>query len=208
MNQNYQLRLIFPLAFHEYTFEKEDFNKDELVDFCYTQKKLNPKGIDRSNRGGWHSRIFDIKKEKESPISIVLAKGLGKSVFTSCNQQLAVHVEYWIMINHKNTSNSMHTHPRAHLSGVMWIKAPENSGDLRIMNPNHFESHSEIRSYIKDVKQNTNIHESYHYLPIEGKMVTFPPHVYHEVKENKSEEDRIAVAYNISFIFPENKYDY
>ena len=39
-------------------------------------------------------------------------------------------------------------------------------------------------------------------------MVTFPPHVYHEVKENKSEEDRIAVAYNISFIFPENEYDY
>ena len=45
MNQNYQARLLFPSVFHEYTFEEKDFNKDELIDFCYSQKKLNPKGV-------------------------------------------------------------------------------------------------------------------------------------------------------------------
>ena len=43
MKQNYQARILFPSIFHEYTFEESDFSKDELIDFCYSQKKLHPK---------------------------------------------------------------------------------------------------------------------------------------------------------------------
>ena len=43
MNQNYQARILFPSIFHEYTFEESDFSKDELIDFCYSQKKITSK---------------------------------------------------------------------------------------------------------------------------------------------------------------------
>ena len=79
MKKNYQARLVFPSVFHEFSFDKEDFKKKELTDFCYSQKKLHPKGLHRSNRGGWHSPIINITEE--NPMSIHLRKGLANSVF-------------------------------------------------------------------------------------------------------------------------------
>lgn len=196
MNQNYQARLLFPSIFHEYTFEESDFSKDELIDFCYSQKKLNPKGLRRSNNGGWHSPIFNI--EDENPISIHLRKGLSQSVFTTLEKHLSVKVTFWIMINSPNTHNDAHTHPNAHLSGVFWIKVPEKSGNTKFVNPSVFQSYIEINSYIDQFTLDTNVHEAYFYEPKEGKMVTFPSHVLHEVRRNESEDDRIAVSYNIT----------
>ena len=142
MKQNYQARILFPSIFHEYTFEESDFSKDELIDFCYSQKKLHPKSLQRSNRGGWHSPIFNINDE--NPISIHLRRGLSQSVFTTLKRHLKVNVEYWIMINGANCYNAGHTHPNSDLSGVFWIKSPKNSGDLRFTNPSNFTAYVEI----------------------------------------------------------------
>ena len=49
----------------------------------------------------------------------------------------------------------------------------------------------------------TNTFNSYDYHPQEGLMVTFPSYVLHEVRPNKTDEDRIAVSYNISFNDPD-----
>ena len=196
MNQNYQARILFPSIFHEYTLEESDFSKDELLDYCYSQKKLHPKSLQRSNRGGWHSPIFNI--HDENPVSIHLRKGLSQSVFTTLKRHLKVNVEYWIMINGANCYNAGHTHPNSDLSGVFWIKSPKNSGDLRFINPSNFTAYVEIKSYIDKFKSDTNAHEAYAYTPTAGKMITFPSHVTHEVSINESKEDRIAVSYNIA----------
>ncbi len=196
MKKNYQARLAFPSVFHEYNFNKKDFKKNKLIDFCYAEKKQNPKGLKRSNRGGWHSRVININED--NPISSHLKNGLGKSVFTTLSQKLSVHVEYWIMINSPNTYNCSHTHPNSHLSGVFWIQASEKSGDLKFINPSNFQAYVELHSYVEAFKLDTNAYEAYKYNPTEGKMVTFSSHVIHEVENNKSNEDRIAVSYNIT----------
>lgn len=196
MKKNYQARLAFPTVFHEYNFNKKDFKKNKLIDFCYAEKKQNPKGLKRSNRGGWHSRIYNINED--NLISEHLKKGLGKSVFTTLKQTLQVNVSYWIMINSPNTYNSSHTHPNSHLSGVFWINAPKNSGDLKFINPSNFEAYVELHCYVNQFKLDTNVYESYIYTPTAGKMVTFPSYVIHEVLDNKSNEDRIAVSYNVT----------
>ena len=194
MKKNYQARLAFPTVFHEYNFNKKDFKKNKLIDFCYAEKKQNPKGLKRSNRGGWHSRIYNINED--NLISEHLKKGLGKSVFTTLKQTLQVNVTYWIMINSPNTYNCSHTHPNSHLSGVFWINAPKNSGDLKFINPSNFEAYVELHCYVNQFQLDTNVYESYIYTPTAGKMVSFPSHVTHEVLDNKSNEDRIAVSYN------------
>tara|TARA_A100001011_G_scaffold380651_1_gene448219 strand:+ start:1322 stop:1939 length:618 start_codon:yes stop_codon:yes gene_type:complete len=196
MKKNYQARLAFPTVFHEYSFNKKDFKKNKLIDFCYAEKKQNPKGLKRSNRGGWHSRVININED--NPISSHLKNGLGKSVFTTLSQKLSVHVEYWIMINSPNTYNCSHTHPNSHLSGVFWINAPKKSGDLKFINPSNFQTYVELQSYVEAFKLDTNVYESYIFTPTVGKMVTFPSHVIHEVLNNESNEDRIAVSYNVT----------
>ena len=194
--KNYQPRLVFPSVFHEFSFDKKDFKKKELIDFCYSQKKLHPKGLHRSNRGGWHSPIINITEE--NPMSIHLRKGLANSVFTTLKKDLQVNVDYWIMINSPNSYNAGHTHPNSHLSGVFWIKSPKNSGNLKFINPSNFKAYVELRSYVDEFYLDTNVYEAYVYTPIAGNMITFPSHVIHEVDNNESKQDRIAVSYNIT----------
>ena len=83
------------------------------------------------------------------------------------------------------------------LSGVLWIKAPQNSGDIVFDSPNNFESFLENKSYNDDFKKSFSIDDSYHFYPTEGRMIVFPSHLQHHVQENKSNEDRISVAFNI-----------
>ena len=191
---NYTVKMLFPTCIHEYVYEK--FKKKELIDFCYKQKEQNPEGLFNSNRGGWHSPFYNLSKD-ENIISKTLSKGLGKSVFTSINSNLGVNVQYWIMINPVNSYNTSHTHPDAHLSGVMWIKSDNKSGDLLVNSPFDFTGFVECHSYIDEFKQNTAFYPTYKFEPITGKMLTFPSSLRHEVTVNKSNEDRIAVSFNI-----------
>ncbi len=190
---NYNLRMLFPTCIHEYVFDK--FDADELINFCYKQKEKNPEGQINSNRGGWHSPFYDFTDD--NIITKTLAEGLGKSVFTSMQPNLVFNISYWIMINPPNSYNTSHTHPDAHLSGVMWIKTPENSGNLRFNNPYEFSGYTECNSYIEEVQDNTGFFPTYYFYPMVGKMLTFPSSLRHEVFVNESNEDRIAVSYNI-----------
>ena len=190
---NYNLRMLFPTCIHEYVFDQ--FNTDELKKFCYEQKDKNPEGQFKSNRGGWHSPFYDFTDD--NIITETLAEGLGKSVFTSLHPNLVFNISYWIMINPPNSYNTSHTHPDAHLSGVMWIQTPQNSGDLRFNNPSEFSGFAECNSYIKEVQDSTAFYTTYDFYPTVGKILTFPASLRHEVKVNESNEDRIAVSYNI-----------
>mgnify|MGYP001160066817 CR=1 FL=1 len=190
---NYTVKMIFPTCIHEYVFDK--FDADELINFCYKQKDENPEGQFNSNRGGWHSPFYDFSDD--NIITQTLAEGLGKSVFTSIKSDLSFNISYWIMINPPNSYNTSHTHPDAHLSGVMWIKTPKNSGDLRFNNPLEFSGFTECDSYIKEFQDNTAYYHTYDFYPEVGKILTFPASLRHEVRVNESNEDRIAVSYNI-----------
>ena len=190
---NYTVKMLFPTCIHEYVFDK--FNTEELINFCYEQRDKNPEGQFNSNRGGWHSQFYNFTDD--NIITKTLAEGLGKSIFTSIKSNLGFDIAYWIMINPPNSYNTSHTHPDAHLSGVMWIKTPKNSGDLRFNSPAEFSGFTECNSYIKEVQDNTAFYHTYDFYPKVGKILTFPASLRHEVRVNESNEDRIAVSYNI-----------
>jgi len=48
-----------------------------------------------------------------------------------------------------------------------------------------------------DFKKSNFIDDSYHCYPTEGRIIVFPSHLEHHVQENKSNEDRISVSFNI-----------
>ena len=190
---NYDVQMLFPVCFHQYLFD--EFDADGLIKFCYEQKEKDLKGQIKSNRGGWHSSFFNIKDD--NIISTYLKRGLGKSIFTALNPNLGVEVSYWIMINPPSTYNTSHTHPEAHFSGVMWIKTPKKCGNISFDNPSEFSGFVEIQSYIEEVRKQTGVYTTYKFNPEAKRMITFPSSLRHEVKINESNEDRIAVSYNI-----------
>ena len=51
----------FPIPIFKYSFEKfREFNTD-LSNYIYTLYEQDNIGVKRSNRGGWHSKTFEMK---------------------------------------------------------------------------------------------------------------------------------------------------
>ena len=190
---NYTARMIFPTIIHEYNYD--EINDGDIINFCYEQKELNLDGQIKSNRGGWHSQFFNMNND--NIISHTLAKGFGKSIFTSLEPSLQISITYWIMINCPNSYNTSHTHPDSHFSGVLWVKVPENSGKIKFDNPFSHTGFVEASSYLDEVKNQTAFFHTMTFDPKVGKMLTFPSTLRHEVMPNESDEDRIAISYNM-----------
>ena len=194
MDLNYKTNLIFPTPIHQFDVNGFSEIKDELIDYAYDYKKKDPKGVSLSNRGGWQSKGFDIINE-DDVLQLFLINCLSN--FPPIKKSVELRGYAWININKPGDYNIKHVHPTNNLSGVLWIKCLENSGDIVFDSPNNFESFLENKSYDDDFKKSNFIDDSYHCYPTEGRMIVFPSHLQHHVQENKSNEDRISVSFNI-----------
>ena len=194
MDLNYKTNLIFPVPIHQFDVNGFSKIKDELIDYAYDYKKKDPKGVSLSNRGGWQSEGFEIINE-DDVLQLFLINCLSN--FPPIKETVQLRGYAWININKPGDYNIKHVHPTNNLSGVLWIKAPQNSGDIVFDSPNNFESFLENKSYNDDFKKSNFIDDSYHCYPTEGRIIVFPSHLEHHVQENKSNEDRISVSFNI-----------
>ena len=194
MDLNYKTNLIFPIPIHQFDVNGFSEIKDELIDYAYDYKKKDPKGVSLSNRGGWQSEGFEIINE-DDVLQLFLINCLSN--FPPIKESVELRGYAWININKPGDYNIKHVHPTNNLSGVLWIKCLENSGDIVFDSPNNFESFLENKSYDDDFKKSNFIDDSYHCYPTEGRIIVFPSHLEHHVQENKSNEDRISVSFNI-----------
>ena len=194
MDLNYKTNLIFPIPIHQFDVNGFSEIQDELIDYAYDYKKKDPIGVSLSNRGGWQSEGFNIINE-DDVLQLFLINCLSN--FPPIKKSVELRGYAWININKPGDYNIKHVHPTNNLSGVLWIKCLENSGDIVFDSPNNFESFLENKSYIDDFKKSYFIDDSYHCYPTEGRIIVFPSHLQHHVQENKSNEDRISVSFNI-----------
>ena len=91
---------------------------------------------------------------------------------------------YWFNEMQPGHETSLHTHEEEDelLSAVYYITAPQNSGDLVILNGG----------------------ETINIPPLAGCMVLFKPEVAHRVETNNSGILRLSVAINFGLLNPEN----
>ena len=194
MDLNFKTNLIFPTPIHQFDVNGFSEIQDELIDYAYDFNKKDPIGVSISNRGGWQSKGFDIINE-DDVLQLFLINCLSN--FPPIKKSVELRGYAWININKPGDYNIKHVHPTNNLSGVLWIKCLENSGDIVFDSPNNFESFLENKSYDDDFKKSNFIDDSYHCYPTEGRIIVFPSHLEHHVQENKSNEDRISVSFNI-----------
>ena len=90
--------------------------------------------------------------------------------------------------------NRAHQHPNSLWSGVYYVKAPENSGDLKIDDPR--ASASMIRPKQKEGKLPSRLFRETNYKPIAGRCIMFPSWLVHCVDPNESNDTRISVSFN------------
>ena len=193
MDLNYSTRNIFPVPIHIFDVNGFDGVKNELIDYAYNLKKED-EGVSISNYGGWQSSGFEIVNEDDVLHSFLIN---CLSDFPSLKKSIDMFVYGWINVNKPGDYNIKHTHPTSDLSGVLWVKAPENCGNIVFDSPFAFQTHNEVESYTDEFRNLNNYNHCHYFNPIEGRILVFPSHLQHHVLHNKSEEDRISVSFNI-----------
>ena len=195
MDLNYKVTPIFPTCIHSLEIDNFDTYRDQLVKEIYQERDEDPVGRKKSNYGGWQSKQIDIHESKLETLKKVIVDSLPQ--LRSLSNSVSMIVEGWTNINAPGDFNVKHVHPRADLSGVLWIKAPKNCGNIVFETPNFFEKYKELESYTDEFALKTNSYMTYFFYPKEGKILIFPSSLSHQVEENKSDEDRISYSFNI-----------
>ena len=166
-----------------HTYIKELQNKDQI-------------GISKSNLKGWHSKDFNLnERQPQNFISLIYSS--IEQVMHDMNwdkqKQIAKINNMWAIINTGGSANLRHQHGNSTISGAYYVRAPENAGDIIFYDPRP----APIYSYPNAVAPNSLNAQINGISPKEGALVLFPSYLDHSVNENKSNEERIVISFNI-----------
>jgi len=197
------IRLCFPTTLVEKSYlDKEiDFKKGmtaEYFDMCKKEmdamRLRDPQGRRRSNAGyGWQSNdgiddnpIFNkMMREIRRVVAFELMPFLGVVPGAA---KCVLH-NSWGNINYKFGWNAPHLHNGCFYSGVFYIKADGDEGDIRFM-----DTHFKVVGETPNVPR---IRESVSLSPRTGDLYLFPSGLMHMVEPNTTEKDRYSISFNL-----------
>lgn len=107
-----------------------------------------------------------------------------------------LRIESWLNLNPPDTHHSTHEHYGCFMGGVTWLKVPKDSGDFALHDPVGPRVQNTVQyTFAKKeiTRYNTEIYTVY---PEPGKMIMFPSWAPHQVLPNKSNDNRISIAFN------------
>ena len=195
---NPEILKFFPEPVFKYKFEKFQKFNTELSKYIYNLFEKDTNGINKSNRGGWHSKGFELKDKNsiQFRFAIELQNYILKTFHSlgwkTENQNIRVK-EMWAIINKKDDFNVVHTHPNSLLSAAYYVKAPNNCGKFQVESLNIAKRHLSPEISIKN-----ELNAQVAGLEIsEGDLLIFPGYLPHKVAKNESEEDRIVISFNV-----------
>jgi len=89
----------------------------------------------------------------------------------------------WVTKFLPGDTSQIHDHRSDVLSGVYYIKATGNEGNLRLINPLTYDK------FVGD--------SNFEIIPVTGKLVLFPGWLKHQILQNNSLNERISLAFNL-----------
>ena len=195
---NPEVLKFFPTPVFKFRFEKFRTFNEELSNYIYKLYEEDSEGVDRSNRGGWHSKTFELndKNSIQLKFALELQKYILKT-FTNLgwkteNQNIRIR-EMWAIINKKDDFNVVHTHPNSLLSAAYYVKAPNNCGRFQIEDLNIVKRHaSPLIANQNELNMNVAGLEV-----TEGDLLIFPGYLPHKVARNETDDDRIVISFNV-----------
>ena len=196
--ENLEILKLFPESVFKYKFEKfENFNP-ELSKYIYNLNQSDETGITRSNKGGWHSKDFDLRDGNS--IQVKFALEIQKYILNTFrelgwkteNKKIQIQ-SMWAIINKKDDFNVIHSHPNCLLSAAYYVKAPKDCGRFQIENPNSIKKH--ISPEIVNKNEHNVLLAGIEIN--EGDLIIFPGYLPHKVAKNNSDEDRIVISFNV-----------
>ena len=189
---------VLPL-FHSDLFIKENVGTEEQRKDLKKQI-LQAKEDDRGTQGGgnpgcWRSNaLYEMKwlygamKDLVTEANeIYFEKDSVFKYYIDKSENLDYNI--WTNVNEVGSKNVIHSHKTDAWAGIYYVQA-EETGNLMFYNPANLLNECKFNS---PFVRNTGI------LPKDGMLVLWPGWIPHEVIENKSNQQRINIAWGINF---------
>ena len=169
---------------------------NHLIKHIYKWKEKDEYGVNRSNVGGWHSDIHMFKKNQFKEITDWINLQVQKSneILRLKNGSSLIMDTMWANVNGKFHYNERHNHPRAHLSGVYYVKVPDENSQIIFYDPR--TANTMIPMDHEITENDIDLWGRVYVTPKEGQLILFPSYLDHSVEMNCAEEDRISISFN------------
>mgnify|MGYP006284908753 CR=1 FL=1 len=187
-----------PLFAHPFGWDMLKLDNNAIADWCYQQEHTC---LDPNTKDGWQSNLVDLTAEplqaliKEIELKLVDVSNLVP--FLPEHEPKLVNA--WINVNKPNgvslQNNVPHVHPGRYWTFVYYVKAEPNCGNI--------ELHSPLKNMLgyaipNQVYSNLTPFNTLQWsvTPEAGKLIMFPGWIEHQAHSNKSDADRISIAFN------------
>ena len=167
----------------EYFLDFGELSNDDIIDLV-DQKQENLTFSHKIN-GRWENQYLSIDHVPQLKKIFHFAckvgkKIIGKPLIVPYKEMGLPIDEFWFNIARPGESTGWHDHKdRSVLSGVYYLKVPDNAGDIL------FRKRDKNETVEWKIRSET------------GKLILFHSNIEHAVTINKSNHDRISVAFNL-----------
>jgi uncharacterized protein (TIGR02466 family) len=180
----------FPTIIYAKDFE---FDLNQMAQNIIQWSKED-KGVNKTNVNGWHSETNMHEKPEYKPLVDELFKMVNEVFNEEWLDGQARLGNMWANINPPGGYNKPHVHPNALFSGVYYVKAPINSGQLVCTDPR-----PGIQTCMPNRKKGDppkHLWRDLHLQPKENRAIIFPSWLWHSVQPNQSNDIRISISFN------------
>ena len=115
----------------------------------------------------------------------------------SKNLKQQVH-QGWTNLNNSEPINSVHCHPSAFFNAVYYVTAPKDSAELVLLTPVQELDHVIFPPMVAEYNAFSSAFQVIK--PEPGMLVIMPGWIKHYVRQHKSEQDRISMAFDSAMI--------
>jgi len=186
--------LLFPTPIYvKDVLNEKNLNKDLEKNIINWSKK--DKGVLKTNVKGWHS-TSDMHLKKEYKLLIDELFSFQNIIFKDCGIIGDPFLgNMWANINYPQSYNKLHTHPNSLWSGVYYVKAEKNSGNLYVQDPRP-GADVLLPQRLDNSKLPVQLHREVYFEAKPGRLIMFPGWLPHGVDINNSKDIRISISFN------------
>ena len=155
------------------------------------------------HRGGYNNAFLSVDKnilDKFEQLQVIIQEEINNYLDVLLVKK---HIDFkvnnsWVVKHIKGDWSQTHIHSNSVISGVLYLKVNENSGDIIFRKQIHDSGVFSVQLDIEYSDQNIFNMREYKITPIENQLILFPSTLPHDVTMNMSDEDRYVLAFNCS----------
>lgn len=110
---------------------------------------------------------------------------------TSFSIEESLPLQYWTQDYKEGDTHGIHAHGVSGISGIYWVRANSEAGEVRFHNPNPITEYVRVND-----EGNPFTWMSARIQPTKGKMILFPSYLKHDVMPSGPNAIRTTIAFN------------